>query len=69
MIFKCDKCERDIDDRTETVWNLVEGWEKKRDGGGTNYLALRKPKEQFRCNPCMTLLLEGLDPGQSRIVM
>lgn len=69
MIVKCDKCKRDIDDRAETVWNLVEGWEKKREGGGTNYLALRKTKEQFRCNACMTLLLEGLDPGQSRIIM
>lgn len=62
--MKCDQCGRSLDERTETVWNLVEGWEKKRDQGGTNHLALRKPKDEFRCNGCMTLILHGLSPGQ-----
>jgi hypothetical protein len=65
--MNCDKCGRVLNERIETVWNLVEGWEKKRDQGGTNHLALRKPKEQFRCNGCMTLILDGLNPGQESL--
>ena len=64
----CESCGRTLNERNETVWNLVEGWEKRRDQGGTNHLALRKPKEVFRCNGCMTLLQQGLSPGQRALL-
>lgn len=66
--MNCAKCKRKLDERVETVWSKVEGWEKKRDQGGTNHLALRKPQEQFMCNGCMTLMQEGMDPGQQRLM-
>jgi hypothetical protein len=65
--FQCDKCGRIVDERKETVWNEVIGWEKRRVQGGTNHLALRKPQPNFRCNVCMTKMLEGLDAGQSEM--
>lgn len=69
MKLTCDQCGREMDSNVETVWNLVEGWEKKRDAGGTNHLALRKPKDVVRCNGCMTLILAGLDPRQETLAM
>jgi hypothetical protein len=68
MIVPCTYCQREINDHIETVWNQVEGWEKKRETGGTNHLALRTPKAIFCCNPCMTLLLDGLSPQQGTLV-
>jgi len=65
MKFSCHKCNRVIDDKIETVWNLVSGWEKKRDQGGTNHLALRTPQDLYCCNGCMTLLLAELDPARA----
>lgn len=63
----CDQCGRTMDERIETIWQLVEGWEKKRAQGGTNHLAMRNPKEKFRCNGCMQLMLDGLSSGQVRL--
>lgn len=66
--MNCTKCGRPLNEKTETVWNLVEGWEKKRDQGGTNHLALRKPKDVFCCNACMSLMLAGLSTGQESLL-
>lgn len=63
----CFQCRRDMDERVETVWQYTTGWAKKRDQGGTNYLALRTSEEQFCCNGCMQLMLSGLDPGQQSL--
>lgn len=66
--MNCKHCGRPLNEKTETVWNLVEGWEKKRDQGGTNYLALRQPKDEFSCNACMSLLIMGLSSGQESLL-
>lgn len=68
MIVKCDDCGREVNDHIETVWNLVEGWEKKRETGGTNHIALRTPKDSYRCNGCMTLRMHGLSPQQGSLI-
>ena len=54
---------KELDERHVTVWSKVEGWEKKRDAGGTNHVALRKPLGVFMCAGCMDLLRAGLDPS------
>lgn len=64
---KCCECGNPVDDRKETVWSKVEGWEKKRDQGGTNHVALRNPLGVSMCNACMMLKLSGLSAAQLRI--
>lgn len=65
--MNCEKCGRRIFERTETYWNYVHGWEKKREDGGTNHLALREPQDKYCCNGCMMLMQSGLDPGQQAL--
>lgn len=64
MSCACAHCGRSIDERYETVWKKVEGWEKKRGSGGTNHLALRKNIGSFMCAVCMDKLLSGLSASQ-----
>lgn len=63
-VFTCRHCGCAMDERTETVWQLVQGYEKKRAQGGTNHVALRRPLYDFMCNRCMTLAQSGLHPQQ-----
>jgi hypothetical protein len=67
-VLFCAKCGRSMDERIETVWRQVIGWEKKREQGGTNHLALREPLNQYCCNGCMTLLAAGIDPAQESLL-
>jgi hypothetical protein len=64
MIFKCSKCDGDIDETQQVLWQRVTGWEKKRKGGGLNRLALRKELYEFCCNTCMTHMLNNESLGQ-----
>jgi len=66
--MKCEKCQRDLNERTETVWTFTQGWTKHRDAGGTNHIALRQELDRHICNGCMKLLQDGLDPGQQRLM-
>lgn len=66
--MNCSKCGRALNEKIETVWNFVEGWEKPREGGGTNHLAMRTPKDVFCCNACMTLMQAGLSTGQESLL-
>lgn len=63
-LYECCECHRMVDERIETVWNAVHGWEKKRDAGGTNAISLRRPQNTFMCDGCMTKARAGLDPAQ-----
>jgi hypothetical protein len=66
--MNCSKCGRPINEHIETVWQKVIGWEKKRDAGGTNHIALREPQPEVMCAGCMQLMLDGLDPGQQSLI-
>ena len=66
--MNCSKCGRAINEHIETVWQKVIGWEKKRDQGGTNYIALREPLPEVMCAGCMQLMQDGLDPGQQSLI-
>lgn len=63
-ILRCTECGRQMDERVETVWCKVEGWEKKRSQGGTNHVALRKPLNAFMCPGCMDKLQSGVAARQ-----
>jgi hypothetical protein len=63
----CEECGREVDERFETVWSAVEGWEKKRHQGGTNHIACRRPLPRFRCEPCMQKILAGLPALQGSL--
>lgn len=63
----CNTCQREIL-RAENPWQEVVGWVKHREQGGTNHVALPRPTGIYICEGCMTLLRQGLDPGQLSIV-
>lgn len=63
-VWTCSTCTRDIDERKEKPWTEVIGWERRRDQGGTNHVAMRKPTGNAICNECMIRLQAGLAPGQ-----
>jgi phosphoribosylformylglycinamidine (FGAM) synthase-like amidotransferase family enzyme len=64
----CIQCGRELNERIETVWTKVLGWEKRRNQGGTNHLALRQQLDLYCCNGCMTLMQQGLNPGQQSLM-
>lgn len=64
FIVRCSECGSGLDERRQVVWSKVEGWEKKRDQGGTNHVAMRRPLNEFMCANCMGMALAGLDPRQ-----
>jgi hypothetical protein len=66
-IVRCTGCGRLVDDRCEAVWQKLEGWGKRREAGGLNHVALRKPFYEFMCNICMDKALAGIAPGQQSL--
>ena len=66
--YPCSQCTRLVDERFEMVWHKVTGWEHKRDAGGTNHLALRRPQNEFMCDECMEKLRNGLSPQQGSLL-
>lgn len=63
-VLRCSSCSLLFDERIVVMWSKVEGWEKKRDAGGTNHVALRTPLDEFMCPTCMDKLRNGLAAGQ-----
>lgn len=68
---QCDgPCGRnDLDERHETVWSFVHGWEKKREQGGLNHLACRRPQDVYRCDACMKKVLDGVSIAQETLAV
>lgn len=66
--MECCDCRRQLDERTETVWTKVTGWERNRIGGGTNALALRRPLQIHMCDSCMRRRKRGIVPGQGTLL-
>lgn len=59
-ILRCTACGRQMDERLETVWQKLTGWDKKRSAGGTNHVALKRPLHEFMCAGCMDKLQNGV---------
>lgn len=66
-ILRCNECGRPMDERVEVVWTKVEGWEKRRQQGGTNHVAMRRPLPEHMCNACMTIALDSGNPHQQTL--
>ena len=66
--YPCSQCTRLVDERREVIWSQVIGWEKKREAGGTNHVALRRPQNLFMCDDCMTKLQQGVSPDQQTLL-
>ena len=63
----CELCGKEISRNSSGVWHKVSGWEKRRPGGGTNHVALRKVEDVFRCEECMQKLLAGFSKDQEEL--
>lgn len=60
-ILNCSFCEKKMRE-WDAVYQWVAGWERWREAGGTNALALREPEQKFACERCITLKKRGIDP-------
>ncbi len=60
---RCSECGCPIPD-VEYAWTSITGWDKKRRGGGTNHVALRKPTGEWMCDACMQKCMAGIATGQ-----
>jgi hypothetical protein len=63
-IVRCQGCGSPVDARSPLVWQKVEGWERKREEGGTNHVALRKTRQEFMCGACIMKERAGVSSGQ-----
>jgi hypothetical protein len=50
-----------------TSFRKVTGWERHRDAGGTNALALREPTDEWACWACVDRQRHGVAPMQQVI--
>jgi hypothetical protein len=53
---------------TDTAYRKVEGFERKRGGGGTNALRLRVPKDEWACAMCVDRESRGVSYAQSSLI-
>lgn len=60
--LKCEFCSREIS--TARDYQLVKGYERKRDGGGTNALRLREPLGKWACKFCIDKEAKGIGASQ-----
>lgn len=67
MEIRCQHCQEAIPpDQLERCWRRVSGWEKHREKGGTNALALREVHDLWMHASCMVLAKRGIPAGQQR---
>lgn len=65
--MKCSECGREITE-VEIFWQRVSGWEKHREAGGTNHIALREKRQEFMCAGCMVLRQSGIPREQTSLI-
>lgn len=61
----CDLCKNPDDpiNPNGRVYRRVTGWERQRDAGGTNALALRQPQDVYAHVKCVDQAKRGIDPS------
>lgn len=64
----CVECGDPVDVTTGNPWVQYVGVARKRDQGGLNDLKLKRPTGRFMCDRCVTDGLDGLTPGQQRLL-
>lgn len=68
MLVPCVLCGRPLDPDAPRVFQLVRGYELKREQGGTNALALREPLHQFAHYHCVDRKRSGIAPTQTSLL-
>ena len=63
----CVFCGEQVDPNSRRTWRKVEGFERHRDAGGTNAIALRHQLDVWACDPCISKQKTGLAPGQGTL--
>lgn len=61
--LRCTFCGGEISVNRD--YQKVEGFERKRDGGGTNAIRLRQPKGEWACTSCIDKESRGINAQQS----
>ena len=63
----CDGCGRQLNPKSDTVFQAVSGWVKLRSAGGANALTQRVGHPRFRCKGCIEVLNPGHDFQQEAL--
>lgn len=67
MMVHCHYCGDPVDTDARTTFQRVEGWERKRDQGGTNAIIGRQVRQSWACYTCIDRLRHGIDPAQQTL--
>lgn len=67
-VIVCVFCGDKIDPQNRSVYRLVSGWERNRDGGGLNALALREPQDHWACHVCIDRKKRGVHVAQGSLL-
>lgn len=51
-----------------SFYRKVEGWERAREQGGTNHVALRRPLNEYRCLECVQREQAKINAGQGSLL-
>lgn len=67
--MKCIRCNREINERRETMYRSIQAWEKVAPGrAAAGPVIMRKPSGKFMCVGCVTLIQEGIVEGQEQLL-
>jgi len=62
--MRCSGCGEEI---RGVVWQKEVGWERHREAGGTNHVALRRTLDEYLCDSCMYRERHGVSAGQTSL--
>ena len=65
-MMRCAFCRHEVDPLEATTYQRVSGWERRRKGGGTNTIALRKTQQEWAHGKCVAREAQGLS-NQGRL--
>lgn len=71
QMSQCVYCKGDVDLRPGHHFQRVVGWERKALADGRRSgsdIVCRERREEFACNGCVSLLKDGITPGQGVLI-
>lgn len=64
----CTFCGTEVDPYAHTTYQKESGWSHRREGGGTNALALAQKHDEWACWTCIDKLKAGIPLEQQSLV-
>lgn len=61
MKTECVYCHLPLDSDQHGIYQYVHGWERKREGGGTNALRLPLREMKWACHACIEERVRGTE--------